>query len=74
MGREQRGYRRRASFWTPSNLPRQILTDGPFRERVTASARQLVEAEFSLQAMGRAYDELVARMSLLTHSSAPEAV
>jgi glycosyltransferase involved in cell wall biosynthesis len=36
-----------------------LLTDEPLRERVTASARQLVEAEFSLQAMGRAYDELL---------------
>ncbi len=33
-----------------------VLTNGPFRDRVTANARRLVHAEFSLEAMGRRYD------------------
>ena len=36
-----------------------ILTDGPFRERVTANARRLVHSGFSLQAMGQSYDDLL---------------
>jgi len=33
-----------------------VLTDEPFRERVTANAQHLVHAEFSLEAMGQRYD------------------
>lgn len=33
-----------------------VLTDEPFRERVTANAQRLVHAEFSLDAMGQRYD------------------
>lgn len=36
-----------------------LLTDGPFRERVTANARRLVQSGFSLQAMGQSYDDLL---------------
>jgi glycosyltransferase involved in cell wall biosynthesis len=36
-----------------------LLTDGSFRERVTTNARRLVQSDFSLQEMGRSYDELL---------------
>lgn len=35
---------------------KSALTDGPFRERVSANARRLVEAHLSMDAMGAAFD------------------